>query len=131
MNNHNNVRGMNWYHLSLFLFLQNLLNFTYKLRPPPDRQWGVKRSDGSWTGIIGELDEKRADISPGPLGMSYARSEVVSYSVSLDQQYFQFYIKNPEGATNYQAYSEPLHYVTWIFIAIFCFVLPPFLLATV
>ena len=48
--------------LAIIFSLQNLLNFTYKLRPPPDRQWGAKRADGSWTGIIGELDEKRADI---------------------------------------------------------------------
>ena len=120
---------MHW--LYIISFFQNLLNFTYKLRPPPDRQWGAKRADGSWTGIIGELDEKRADISPGPFGITQARSEVVSYSVPLNQEYFQFYIKNPEGATNYQAYFEPFHYITWIFIVIFCFILPPFLLATV
>ena len=51
---------LNSYHLPFISsILQNLLNFTYKLRPPPDRQWGAKRADGSWTGIIGELDEKR------------------------------------------------------------------------
>ena len=125
-----NWRFEGWF-AEVWFEMQSLLNFTYKLRPPPDRQWGAKRADGSWTGIIGELDEKRADISPGPLGVSQARSEVVSYSVPLNTEYFQFYIKNPEGATNFQAYSEPLHYVTWIFIVIFCFILPPFLLATV
>ena len=46
---------------SSFIF-QNLLNFTYSLKLPPDKQWGSKMANGSWTGIIGELLHQRADI---------------------------------------------------------------------
>ena len=38
------------------------MNFTYTLRKPPDGAWGSKRSDGSWTGMIGELHRKNADM---------------------------------------------------------------------
>ena len=38
------------------------MNFTYTLRKPPDGAWGSKRSDGSWTGMIGELMLDNTDI---------------------------------------------------------------------
>ncbi len=37
----------------VFHELQNIMNFTYKMYMPPDGQWGAKREDGTWTGIIG------------------------------------------------------------------------------
>ena len=38
------------------------MNFTYVLKKPPDGQWGVKKPDGSWTGMIGELLLENADV---------------------------------------------------------------------
>ena len=29
---------------------------------------------------------------------------------------FSLFIKNPDGAINYEAYTEPLHYTTWLLI---------------
>ena len=42
--------------------LQTILNFTYTLRQPPDGAWGSLRSNGSWNGMIGELNTQKADI---------------------------------------------------------------------
>ena len=38
------------------------MNFTYVLKKPPDGQWGVKKYDGSWSGMIGELLLENADV---------------------------------------------------------------------
>ena len=38
------------------------MNFTYVLKKPPDGQWGVKKPDGSWSGMIGELLLENADV---------------------------------------------------------------------
>ena len=38
------------------------MNFTYAVKQPPDRQWGAIQPDGSWTGMVNELQYKRADI---------------------------------------------------------------------
>ena len=46
----------------LFSALQSVLNFTYVLTKPPDGQGGVLQSDGTWTGMIRELQEQRVDI---------------------------------------------------------------------
>ena len=42
--------------------LQEILNFTYEVRRPPDGQWGAIQADGSWTGMVNELQYQRADI---------------------------------------------------------------------
>ena len=48
--------------VEIFLELQKELNFTFTAYPTPDDQWGTLRPDGSWTGVVGELQMKRADI---------------------------------------------------------------------
>ena len=44
------------------LALQDILNFTFTLKRPPDGQWGSKKTDGSWTGMVNLLQTKQADI---------------------------------------------------------------------
>ena len=38
------------------------MNFTYKLKRPPDGQWGSLKDNGQWTGMVKELHLKEADI---------------------------------------------------------------------
>ena len=60
-----------------------------------------------------------------------ARSQAVSFVNPLATGSYNYFMKNPEGAINYQAYSEPLHYLTWLSIGVFCVILPLFLLVTI
>ncbi|XP_045599635.2 probable glutamate receptor [Procambarus clarkii] len=43
--------------------LSSLLNFTYEIREPADRQWGVPSAGGNFTGMVGDLQSQRADFS--------------------------------------------------------------------
>ena len=38
------------------------MNFTYSVTEPPDGQWGSLRPDGTWTGKVGMLQEKKVDL---------------------------------------------------------------------
>ena len=38
------------------------MNFTYSVVEPPDGQWGAIRPDGTWTGMVGLLQEKKVDL---------------------------------------------------------------------
>ena len=62
-----------------------------------------------------------------PFSVTLDRHAVVSFGTTMDLDFTQLYIKNPNSAINYQAYSEPLHYITWLCIGIFCIILPPFI----
>ena len=70
-------------------------------------------------------------LAPACLGVSHQRSEAISYSVPLNQEYFQFFVKNPEGAINYQTFTEQFHYITWICVMIFCIIVPSYLAVTI
>ena len=39
-----------------------MMNFTFVLEMPSDREWGVKRDDGTWTGQVGLLSQDKVDI---------------------------------------------------------------------
>ena len=96
--------------------------------------------------MIGELQRKEVDIGMQILHYIYlpqfnkkhyfiaiafivtsARSKVISFTLTLASDYHLLYIKNPDGAMNYQSYTEPFHQVTWLCIGVFCMVFPPFL----
>ena len=38
------------------------MNFTYTVTEPPDGQWGAIRPDGTWTGMVGMLQEEKVDL---------------------------------------------------------------------
>ena len=48
------------------LILQDVLNFTYTLRKPSDFTYGNQKSDGSFNGMIGELERHNADMGISP-----------------------------------------------------------------
>lgn len=43
-------------------FFQKTLNFTFTVRLPQDGTYGARKADGSWSGLVNELIQKRADI---------------------------------------------------------------------
>ena len=53
---------MNGMFPEVFFALQYVLNFTYVVTTPSERQWGALQSDGTWSGMVRELQEDRADI---------------------------------------------------------------------
>ena len=48
--------------VDIFVELSNLLNFSYSVTSPSDKQWGGIKSDGTWSGMIGQLVTKEVDI---------------------------------------------------------------------
>ncbi|XP_071526994.1 LOW QUALITY PROTEIN: probable glutamate receptor [Panulirus ornatus] len=66
--------------VNLLEILANTMNFTYKYARPADGSWGGKLRNGSWTGMVGMLDRKEADIGLGPFGVSVTRAQVVDFT---------------------------------------------------
>ncbi len=57
------------------------MNFSLKSWPQPDGKWGSLLEDGSsWSGMIGNLAEKRADLTLTPLTMTPERKEAVDFA---------------------------------------------------
>ncbi|KAG7162374.1 Glutamate receptor ionotropic, kainate 2-like 8, partial [Homarus americanus] len=66
--------------VNLLEILADTMNFTYRYIRPPDGSWGVKREDGSWTGMVGMVGRGEADIGLGPFGVSATRAEMVDFT---------------------------------------------------
>ncbi|XP_071526290.1 LOW QUALITY PROTEIN: probable glutamate receptor [Panulirus ornatus] len=59
------------------------LNFTYRLVTPEDQYWGSKLPNGTWTGMVGQVDRMEVDIALGPFGLTEERSKAVDYTRSF------------------------------------------------
>jgi hypothetical protein len=122
------------------------MNFTYTVRKPPDGMYGTIKTDKSWNGIVGLLAAQTADIGKHLIvncftilyilllnlavtdfAVTLWRSYVISFSYPLTDVYHSVFIKNPVGNYNFGAYTDPLTYLSWIAINIFCIAVPPVL----
>ncbi|XP_045124010.1 probable glutamate receptor, partial [Portunus trituberculatus] len=59
------------------------MNFTSRYVLSPERTFGTKLPDGSWTGMIGMVVREEADFSPGPFTFSHVRYEAIDYTYPL------------------------------------------------
>ncbi|KAG8174044.1 hypothetical protein JTE90_015914 [Oedothorax gibbosus] len=69
-----------------FTIIAQHLGFEYDVVIPEDRQWGRKKNDGNWTGMIGALARREADMAVGLISMDTSRSEVVDFSSAYAMQ---------------------------------------------
>ena len=46
----------------VFKELSVFLNFSYTVTTPPDGAWGAMKDDGTWSGMVGQLETKTVDI---------------------------------------------------------------------
>lgn len=65
--------------LRLLQYAASALNFSYRLVIPEDGEWG-RPINGTWTGKVGEVLKRRADLAVGGLVYTKERGEVVRYS---------------------------------------------------
>ena len=62
--------------------LQYVMNFTYYLTKPPDGEWGAIQLDGTWSGMVNELQQQRADMGNIKFMITYHNS--ISEMLSLE-----------------------------------------------
>jgi hypothetical protein len=58
------------------------------------------------------------------------RSAVMTFAHPITESYHSLFIKNPSEAYNLNAYTDPLHYLSWIVIITFCVCTPPVIFLT-
>ena len=60
------------------------MNFTYTLRKPSDLKWGNQKPDGSFNGMIGELEKHNADMGRYFIHLQSYFRLIYDYSVRYD-----------------------------------------------
>ncbi len=114
----------------IFESLRDVMNFTYSVVRPPDKQWGAIQKDGTWNGMVRMLQMDEIDIAPTDFTVTIERSAVMSFLNPITQIYHSLFIKNPSDSYNFQAYIEPMHWLAWVILLVFIALVPPFLWLT-
>ncbi|KAK7074964.1 hypothetical protein SK128_008909 [Halocaridina rubra] len=67
----------------ILTILSESLNFTYKQLRPQDENWGMKDGNGTWSGMVGQVVRKEADLGLGPFGIVHSRFQDTSMTIPL------------------------------------------------
>ncbi|XP_051493024.1 probable glutamate receptor isoform X1 [Apus apus] len=73
------------YCIDLLKALSGMLHFSYRVKVVGDGKYGAVSASGNWTGMIGEILRKEADIAVAPLTVTSEREEVVSFTTPFLQ----------------------------------------------
>ncbi|XP_053643873.2 glutamate receptor 4-like [Cherax quadricarinatus] len=103
--------------------LAHYINFTYTFSRPPDGAWGVKRPDGSWSGMVGMVGRQEADLGLGPFGVSAVRAEMVDFMRSFLVDYLRIMGGRGRPEVDPWGFLLPLEPRVWTFLLVTLFVL--------
>ena len=113
--------------VEVFKELSHRLNFSFTVVNPPDGEWGVLKGDGTWSGMVGQLETKKVDIAVTDFTITEQRSRVMKFSTPLDEIYCAIIIQNPVNTYHFEAYTSPLTNVTWLILLAWIIATPPIL----
>ena len=114
-------------HLTGFISLQEIMNFTYTVIVPPDGEYGVIQPDGRWSGMVKLLANHDIDIATASFMVTQQRSTVITFASPISDFYSSLFIKNPAEIFNIMAYIEPMQWLAWVGIFVFLATVPPLL----
>ena len=103
--------------------LQSTLNFTYVIKKPKDNVFGSLSSNGSWSGIIGDLKNKKADIGLSDLSVTQQRADAVDFTTGLYRSSNYLYMKNPRRSVSWTTFTDVFDNFFMVLLAIEFFAL--------
>ncbi|CAF0857800.1 unnamed protein product [Rotaria sordida] len=95
------------------------LQFNYSIRIAKDAAYGKEDEKGQWSGIIGELTRRTADLGIGALTITYPREQVIDFTKPFMTFGITILFRKPmRPRPNLFAFLEPLTGIVWLFMAI-------------
>ncbi|XP_071545450.1 glutamate receptor ionotropic, kainate glr-3-like [Panulirus ornatus] len=108
----------------LMNYLATAINFSYMYVRPPDGTWGLKYDNGSWSGMVGMVSRKEADIGVGPFGVSGTRAEVVDFTLPIMIEYSRMLGARGRPEVDPWGFLLPLAPLVWAAVLVASVVLP-------
>nr|XP_053632772.1 probable glutamate receptor [Cherax quadricarinatus] len=105
-------------------YLSEGVNFSYLYVRPPDSSWGIKREDGTWSGMVGMVVSQEVDFAVGPFGISELRAEVVDFTEAIFIDYWRILGARGRPEVDPWGFLFPLTPVVWAAILVALLVLP-------
>ncbi|XP_042233761.1 glutamate receptor-like, partial [Homarus americanus] len=105
-------------------YLAKALNFSYTYVRPPDGSWGKRYKNGSWSGMVGMVVRKEADIGAGPFSVSGTRAHVIDYTTPMLVEYSRMFGGRGLPLVDPWGFLLPLAPLVWAGILTALLVLP-------
>ncbi|XP_069104494.1 glutamate receptor 2-like isoform X2 [Argopecten irradians] len=77
--------------------VSKILDVQFSLNHVGDNAFGERSDDGSWTGMIGELQRNESDIAAGPLTVTADRARIVDFSQPFSNMGLRILMKRPDA----------------------------------
>jgi len=105
--------------LDIFKILADKLNFTYGFQMyTPDFGWG-SLENGSWVGMLGQLDRYEKEIAINNLLLTEDRYQAFDSSIPYFQEGFAFLVKIPPEIPKWRGLLYPFTTLVWILLICF------------
>jgi len=88
-------------------------NFTYSLYSSPGGSTGFKLANGSWSGVMGEILNGKADIGLS-VAISYDRNEIADFTASVFYAFLVLVSTKPIPFFEWQAIFYPFKDTAWV-----------------
>ncbi|KAJ3608243.1 hypothetical protein NHX12_025292, partial [Muraenolepis orangiensis] len=93
--------------------LAKVLGFKYEIHQVADSKYGSQLLNGSWNGMIGELINKRADLSMSAITITPERENMVDFSKRYLDYSVGILIQTPEEKINIFSLFVPFDLAVW------------------
>ena len=91
-------------------------NFQYHIVEPPDRQWGILLENDTWTGIVGYLQNRKADVAIGCTALTSSRANYVDFAQPHIEDFVEFVTSLPLNLPKWKSLIFPFNLIVWPFI---------------
>ncbi|MPC14320.1 Glutamate receptor ionotropic, kainate 4 [Portunus trituberculatus] len=93
----------------------------YTFRRPPDRAWGVKLRNGSFTGMVGQVHREDVNLGLGPFAINAARYEAGDFTWPIN--FMAVKVLGGRGSPEVDPWGFLLPFDPWVWAALFAFLL--------
>ncbi|XP_076327752.1 glutamate receptor ionotropic, kainate glr-3-like [Tachypleus tridentatus] len=101
----------------IFDFLISSLNLSYSYKTPQDgKKGGGKLRNGSYTGMIGMLHRKEADIAVGPFTANFDRFQAAEFTNPIYVDYLSILTGAPHVKNELFSYMMTFEWKVWVAI---------------
>ncbi|XP_025421256.1 glutamate receptor ionotropic, kainate 2-like isoform X2 [Sipha flava] len=106
------------YVVDLIAMIAEEMNITYEINLRSDGNGKRDKKTNKWNGIIGEVQEMRADLGVCDLTITHERRSAVDFTMPFMNLGISILFSKPEDPqTNLFSFTQPLSFQVWIFTA--------------
>ncbi|XP_056300740.1 glutamate receptor ionotropic, kainate 5 [Pseudoliparis swirei] len=97
--------------------LSDILKFSFKIKLVDDGQYGAPEPNGSWTGMVGELINRKADLAVAGFTITSEREKVIDFSKPFMTLGISILYRVQLGRKpGYFSFLDPFSLAVWLFM---------------